>query len=80
MRSGTLTGRTSSIEWRFAKGKEDLLPGLAAEIVQLKPNVVVAAGNQAVQAIKGATTTIPIVIGQVSDLVGLGFVASSLTY
>jgi putative ABC transport system substrate-binding protein len=42
----------------------------------LKPDVVVAAGNQAVQAIKRATTTIPIVIGQVSDPVGLGFVAS----
>jgi putative tryptophan/tyrosine transport system substrate-binding protein len=64
------------IEWRFAKGKEDLLPGLAAEIVQLNPVVVVAAGNQAVQAMKRATTTIPIVFGQVSDPVGVGFVAS----
>jgi putative ABC transport system substrate-binding protein len=73
---GHVDGQNIIIDWRFAKGKEDLLPGLAAEIVQLKPDVVVAAGNQAVQAIKRATTTIPIVIGQVSDPVGLGFVAS----
>jgi putative ABC transport system substrate-binding protein len=59
---GYVDGQNIVIEWRFAKGKEDLLPGLAAEIVQLKPDVVVAAGNQAVQAMKAATTTIPIVI------------------
>ena len=73
---GYVDGQNIVIEWRFAKGKEDLLPGLAAEIVQLKPDVVVAAGNQAVQAMKAATTTIPIVIGQVSDPVGLAFVDS----
>jgi putative ABC transport system substrate-binding protein len=73
---GYVDGQNIVIEWRFAKGKEDLLPGLAAEIVQLKPVVVVAAGNQAVQAMKRVTTTIPIVFGQVSDPVGVGFVAS----
>jgi len=73
---GYVDGQNIVIEWRFAKGKEDLLPGLAAEIVQLNPVVVVAAGNQAVQAMKRATTTIPIVFGQVSDPVGVGFVAS----
>ena len=73
---GYVDGQNIMIEWRFAKGKEDLLPGLAAEIVQLKPDVVVAAGNQAVQAMKRTTSTIPIVFGQVSDPVGVGFVAS----
>lgn len=61
---GYVDGHSIIIEWRFAKGKEDLLPGLAAEIVQLNPVVVVAAGNQAVQAMKRATTTIPIVFGR----------------
>jgi ABC-type uncharacterized transport system substrate-binding protein len=73
---GYVDGQNIMIEWRFAKGKEDLLPGLAAEIVQLKPDVVVAAGNQAVQAMKRATSTIPIVFGQVSDPVETGLVAS----
>src|SRR5207342_2992521 len=63
---GYVDGQNIMIEWRFAKGKEDLLPGLAAEIVQLKPDVVVAPGNQAVQAMKRAASTIPIVFGQVS--------------
>ena len=73
---GHVEGQNVTIEWRFAKGREDLLPGLAAEIVQLKPDVVVAAGNQAVQAIKRATTMIPIVFGQVGAPVETGFVAS----
>jgi putative ABC transport system substrate-binding protein len=72
---GYVDGQNIAVEWRFAKGKEALLPGLAAEIVQLQPDVVVAAGNQAVQAIKRATTTIPIVFGQVSDPLGVGLVA-----
>ena len=73
---GYVDGQNIVIEWRFAKAKEDLLPGPAAEIVQLKPDVVVAAGNQAVQAFKRATTTVPIVFGQVSGPVGVGLVAS----
>ena len=73
---GYVEGQNIVIEWRFAKGKEDLLPALASELVRLKPDVIVAAGTQAIQAPKRATTTIPIVIGQVGDPVQSGFVAS----
>ena len=72
---GYVDGQNIVIEWRFANGKGDLLPGLAAEIVQLKPDVVVATGNQAVLAMKRATAAIPIVFGQVSDPVETGLAA-----
>jgi putative ABC transport system substrate-binding protein len=73
---GYIEGQNIIIEWRFAKGKEDLLPKLVNEAMQLKVDVIVAAGTQAIQAAKQATSTIPIVIGQVGDPVQLGFVSS----
>jgi ABC-type uncharacterized transport system substrate-binding protein len=73
---GYIEGQNIVIEWRFAKGEEDLLPGLAAEVTRLKVDVIVAAGTQAIRAAKQATSAIPIVIGQVGDPVQVGFVAS----
>jgi putative tryptophan/tyrosine transport system substrate-binding protein len=73
---GYIEGQNIIIEWRFAKGKEDLLPKLVNEVIQLKVDVIVAAGTQAIQAAKQATNTIPVVIGQVGDPVQLGFVNS----
>jgi len=64
------------IEWRFARGKEELLAGLAGEILRQNVDVIVAAGSQAIRAAKQATSTIPIVIGQIGDPVQLGLVAS----
>ena len=73
---GYVEGKNIVIEWRFAQGRADLLPQLATELVQLKPDVIVAAGTQAVRTLKQITSTIPVVIGQVGDPVQLGFVAS----
>ena len=54
----------------------DRLPGLAAELVRLNVDVIVAAGVEPTRAAKQATTTIPIVMGQSGDPLGLGLVAS----
>ena len=64
------------IEYRYAEGKLDRLPALAAELVRLKVDIIVTAGATATRAAKEATTTIPIVMAQDSDPVGNGFVAS----
>src|SRR5262249_39784391 len=64
------------IDVRQADGKDERLPHLAAELVALKPDVIVAVTTLATNAARQATTTIPIVMTQVSDPVGSGFVAS----
>jgi putative ABC transport system substrate-binding protein len=64
------------IEYRFADGKLERLPELAAGLVRLNVNIIVTAGNEAVQAAKNATQTIPIVMAFSGDPVGAGFVAS----
>jgi putative tryptophan/tyrosine transport system substrate-binding protein len=73
---GYVEGKNIVIEWRFAGGKVERLRDLAAELVRLKVDVIVARATPAVQAAKGATTTIPIVMAAVADAVGSGFVAS----
>ena len=73
---GYVEGKNIIIEFRWAEGKYERLPDLAAELVQLKIDVVVAAAPPAVQAAQKATTTIPIVFVGVGDPVGTGFVAS----
>jgi ABC-type uncharacterized transport system substrate-binding protein len=62
------------IEYRFADGQFDRLPALAAELVQLKVDVIVTAVTQASLAARDATKTIPIVIAGVSDPVGSGLI------
>ena len=69
-------GRNIVLEPRFAEGKLERLPGLAAELVALKVDVIVASSSQAIQAAQNATKTIPIVMTTVGDPVGPGFVAS----
>ena len=73
---GWVEGRNILIEVRFAEGKTDQLPGLAAELVRLKMDVIVTSTTPAALAAKHATTTIPIVIGFTADPVGSGIVAS----
>jgi putative tryptophan/tyrosine transport system substrate-binding protein len=73
---GYVEGKNLLIEWRFADGKVERLPGLAAELVQLKVEVIVAAGVQPTSAAQKATATIPIVMGNGIDPVGSGFVKS----
>ncbi|HTN27033.1 MAG TPA: ABC transporter substrate-binding protein [Burkholderiales bacterium] len=69
-------GRTIVLETRWAEGKLERLPGLAAELVRLKVDVIVAFSSPAVLAAKDATQTIPIVMPVSSDPVADGLVKS----
>ena len=73
---GYVEGKNLVIEWRFADGKIERLPGLATELVQLNVDVIVTAGTPATSAAQKATATIPIVMGTASDPVGSGFIKS----
>ena len=64
------------IEYRYAEGKLDRLPALAAELVRLKVDVIVTGGSPVTRSAREATVTIPIVMTQDDDPVGSGFVAS----
>jgi putative ABC transport system substrate-binding protein len=73
---GYVEGKNIVIEWRHHEGKLDRLPALAAELVRLKVDIIITVGPPAARAAKEATVTIPIVMMQVGDPVGSGFVAS----
>ena len=73
---GYLEGKNILVEQRYAAGKFDRLPDLAAELIRLKVNVLVTTGTPAAHAAKNATSAIPIVIGNAGDPVGTGLVAS----
>ena len=73
---GYVEGRNIVIESRWGEGKYDTLPGLAAELVRLKMDVILTAAVPAIRAAKGATGTIPIVMAVVVDPVETGLVAS----
>lgn len=74
---GYVAGQNLAFERRWAEGELDRLPTLAAELVALKVDVIfVPGGTPAARAAKGATSTIPIVIGGTGDPVRSGLVAS----
>ncbi len=73
---GYSEGKNIFIEWRSAEGNPDRVPKVAAELVQLKVDVIVTAGSRATHSAKAATVTIPIVMAQDPDPVANGFVAS----
>src|SRR5262249_46454681 len=73
---GYVEGRNLVLEYRAAAGHYERLPALAAELVQLQPEVIVTQGTPATLAAKDATTTIPIVMVGVGDPVESGLVAS----
>ena len=73
---GYVEGKNIVIEQRYAEGKPDRVPALAAELVRLTVNVIVTAGPLPTRAAKEATVTIPIVMTNEGDPVGTGFVAS----
>ena len=73
---GYVEGRNIAIEWRFTEGVSDRLPGLAAELANLKVDVIVTNGTAGVRAAQRATTTLPIVTVSFGDPVGSGLVAS----
>jgi ABC-type uncharacterized transport system substrate-binding protein len=73
---GYVEGQNIAIESRWAEGKEDRYPALAADLVRLKVDVIVAQTGAATQAAQRATRTIPIVMSMVNDPVGIGLVPS----
>jgi putative ABC transport system substrate-binding protein len=73
---GYVEGRNLAVEWRFADGNFERLSGLAADLVRLKVDVIVAVASAAIGAAQKATTTIPIVMATTGDPVGSGFVKS----
>jgi putative tryptophan/tyrosine transport system substrate-binding protein len=73
---GYVEGQTVRLEYRYAEWQLDRLPSLAAELVQLQPDVIVTNTTPGALAAKQATTTIPIVVAVSEDLVAEGIVAS----
>jgi putative ABC transport system substrate-binding protein len=73
---GWVEGQNLIIEWRFAGGRAERLPGLAAELVRLNVDLIVVPSTPTAVAAKNATTTIPLVSVGGNDPVALGFVAS----
>jgi putative tryptophan/tyrosine transport system substrate-binding protein len=73
---GYVVGQNITIEYRWADGKNERLPGFAAELVNLKLDVIVTHGMAATRAAQQASTTIPIVIAAADDPLAAGLVAS----
>jgi putative ABC transport system substrate-binding protein len=73
---GYVEGENIVIEYRAAEGRLDRFPALAADLVRLKVDLIVAGSTSAARAAKQATTTIPIVAPTMGDPVGDGLVAS----
>jgi len=73
---GYVEGQNIVIEYRFSEDRNDRLPALADELVALKVRLILASGTPASFAAKAATSTIPIVIGSVTDAVETGLVTS----
>ncbi len=73
---GYVEGKTLILEGRWAEGKTDRLPNLAAELVQLKVDLIVTFGGAAAEAAKEVASATPVVIVAAGDPVGTGLVAS----
>jgi ABC-type uncharacterized transport system substrate-binding protein len=73
---GYVQGKNIVIEYRYAEGKPDRLPSLAAQLVHMKVDVIVSAGPTPTRPAKQATATIPIVMAFDDDPIGSGFAAS----
>ncbi len=73
---GYVEGKNVTIEYRYAEGKLDLLPDLAAELVRLKVDIIVTQSTLDAYAARQSTSTVPIVMTASGDAVGTGLVAS----
>jgi putative ABC transport system substrate-binding protein len=75
-RLGWLPGRNLRLDYRFGAGQSDRYPALAKELIASKPDVIVAHTTQVITTLHGSTNGIPVVFFDVSDPIGMGFVAS----
>jgi len=73
---GYLEGENLTLDWRFAEGRNERIPALAAELVATKPDVLITYTVAPTLALQKATRTIPIVFVVIGDPVGSGAVAS----
>src|SRR5215471_8310722 len=73
---GWVEGQNVTFERRYAERKYEILPSLAADLVHVQPDVIVAIGTGPAWAAKSATSTIPIVFARIGDPVGYGLVPS----
>ena len=73
---GYVEGQNYAFEFRWAEGKQELFPGLLAELIALAPDVLVTVGNPSAMLAKDATTTIPVVALAVDDPVEMGLAVS----
>jgi putative ABC transport system substrate-binding protein len=73
---GWIEGRTVTLELRWAEGRMDRVPSLAAEVVRSNPDVIVTAANPVIAEVRKATRSIPIVMATGADPVKNGFVTS----
>ncbi len=73
---GWVEGKNISVEYRYSEGRNDRLPGLAADLVRLKPEVIVASTGTAARAVQKATKAIPIVMAAPGNPVAIGLVVS----
>ena len=72
---GYVEGQNLLLEIRSAEGRPNLLPGLAAEVLSTRPDVLVTAGSEAILTLKRATSVVPIIMATVIDPVALGIAA-----
>jgi putative ABC transport system substrate-binding protein len=73
---GYLEGQNLVIDWRYTQGRDERLPGMAAELVRLRPDVLVADITPAIRAAGRATSTIPIVMTNSADALGSQLVSN----
>jgi len=73
---GYIEGHNLNLDVRTAEGDFLRLPGLAAELVALRPDLIIATATPAVSAVQRATSSIPIVMGPTADPIGSGFIKS----
>jgi putative ABC transport system substrate-binding protein len=72
---GYVEGQNLLIDYRSAEGRNEGLPALVSELLQLRPDLIVVRGTPEATAVKNATTTIPVVLAAIADPIGSGFVA-----
>ncbi len=73
---GWIEGANLVVDIRYAGGRSDVLPAIAAELIALRPDVIITSGTTPARALQQATSTVPIVVAGGGDPVGSGLVAS----